>query len=328
MIFRTASIGVLAAATFLSAGVLAQSTDTEFLVLLKARRAGDAEALARERIQRNPKDDVALSYLAQTVSQDTKKRNELIPRMEKCIQEMPQSARCHHALASLYAGIAATDGITAALKYASDIKAGFARAVELDGKNFQMRRDLIQFYLQAPGLVGGSVRRAIEHASEFGKLDASRGQLLRAEIYAYEKEWDRAESLLSGIRPANDSDLADLVLDATVSLGFGLVGDKQFARAKSVFERAITASPNTALAHMGLGRALLEQKKTDAAIASLERAIALDAKVGAHYRLAVAYENKGDKQKAIAALEQFLSYRTSGAGVDEARKRLANLRQG
>jgi DNA-binding SARP family transcriptional activator len=78
---------------------------------------------------------------------------------------------------------------------------------------------------------------------------------------------------------------------------------------------------------MGLGRALLEDKQVDAAIASLERAVALDAKSGAHYRLALAYEQKGERQKAAAALEQLLSYRSTGPAVDDARKRLASLKQ-
>jgi tetratricopeptide (TPR) repeat protein len=76
-----------------------------------------------------------------------------------------------------------------------------------------------------------------------------------------------------------------------------------------------------------LGRALLEDKQVDAAIASLERAVALDGKSGAHYGLALAYEQKGDRKKAAAALEQLLSYRSTGPAVDDARKRLATLKQ-
>ena len=328
MQIRTSFLTALALALVLPGQARAQSSDAEFLALLKAQKTSDVETLARERVSQNPKDDIAWSYLAQVVSGNAKKREEIRPGVEKCRVELPGSARCHHAVGTLYAGVASSDGITAALKYASNIKEGFAKAVELDPKNYRMRRDLIQFYLQAPALVGGSVRRAVENANDFSKIDPVRGLHLRAGDHVYEKEWDKAETLLSGIRTTDDLELPDLLTQANVSLGFAMIGDKQYARAKTVFERTVSASPNTAIAHMGLGRALLEQKQTDAAIATLERAIALDAKVGAHYRLSIAYEMKGDKQKAIAALEQFLSYRATGPGVDEAKKRLANMRQG
>jgi cytochrome c-type biogenesis protein CcmH/NrfG len=58
----------------------------------------------------------------------------------------------------------------------------------------------------------------------------------------------------------------------------------------------------------------------------LERAVALDSQSGAHYRLALAYEQKGERQKAAAALEQLLSYRSTGPAIDDARKRLAALK--
>lgn len=324
----TSSLGAISALVLAlaAAPAFAQSSPSDFTALLAARKLGEVEALARERTARNPRDDVAWSVLARVVGDDAKKRDELLPQVEKCVADLPQSARCHHAAGTLYAALATSAGLSSGLKYAGRIKDSFVRAVELDAGNFQMRRDLIQFYLQAPGIAGGSVRRAVAQAEAYAALDPMRGRLLRADVHAYEKEWGPAESLLASVQPQGDADLAEQLQAARVTLGFAQLNAKEPARARQAFEAALAAAPGMALAHMGRGRALLELQEVDAAITALERAVALDAKVGAHYRLGVAYEQKGERGKAAAAFEQFLGYRPAGPGSDDARKRLASLR--
>jgi lipopolysaccharide biosynthesis regulator YciM len=189
---------------------------------------------------------------------------------------VPQSARCHPALATLYVAEIESGGMSAGLKYASRIKSGLARAVELEPRNCVMRRDLVQFYLQAPGIAGGSVRRAKERAEDFARLDPRRGQLLRVAIQTHEKRWDQAEVSIASLNAPDDAALAEQVTDAMVSLGFAMINDQQVGRARKVFENAATSAPSLAAARMGLGRALLEDRQVDAAIASLERAVALD----------------------------------------------------
>ena len=304
----------------------ATSTDAEFNVLAKARKLAELESLAREKLAKNTKDDVALWYLSRFVAGDAKKREELIPRAEQCIKDLPQSARCHSALGSMYGAAAMSAGITAGLKYAGNIKEMFQKAVELDPKHFDMRRDLNQFYLQAPGLAGGSVRKAIQNSTDFAKVDPARAQLLRAEVHIYEKEFDKAEAVISNIKPGSDSDLADSLRGTTSSLGFAMINANEAAKAQKLFERQITADATNANAHFGLGRSLLEQKQVDAAISSMERALQIDPKLTAHYRLGIAYQTKGDKPKAAAMYKQFLTYSTQGRAADDARKRLDEMK--
>lgn len=315
---------VFLAVLFVATHALGLSTDAEFNVLSRARKSAVVEALARERLAQNPQDDVALWYLGRAVAQDAGKRDELIPRAEQCIKDMPQSARCHNLLGNLY-GAVASSSMSAGLKYAGRIKGMYVTAVELDPRYFSFRRDLNQFYLYAPGIVGGSVSKAIKGSNDYAKFDPARGQVLRAEVHIYEKEFDRAESMLAAIKPGSDLQLADAVQAAITDLGFALVGDGEAARAQQLFEREIVADPGYADAHFGLGRALLEQKMFDASIASLERALQLDPKVRAHYRLGIAYQGKGDTATALAMFRQFLSYQPQGRGSDDARKRIDEL---
>lgn len=321
---RFSCLALLLAAT----PAFAQSTDADFAALSKARQFTELQAMAKARVLQNPRDDVALWYWVRSSGGDAAQRADLTARAEACVAALPQSARCHSALGGLYGQAATSGGMTAGMKLAGRIKDAFLKAVELDPRNFAMRRDLNQFYLQAPGIAGGSVRKAIQNAEAFGQFDAPRGQLLRAEVHAYEKEFPQAEALLAGIKPGADTELAQALQGSTVSLGFALMEAEQAARAQKAFERALVLdATGTAgsTAQLGLGRALLAQSQTDAAIAALERSLQLDPKSRAHYRLGQAYQAKGDLPKARASYKQFLLLVSEGRAADDARERLAKL---
>ncbi len=303
----------------------AQSTEAEFNALFQASQLAEAEALARQRLLAQPHDDVALWAWARTVAGDAKKRAEVLPRAQACVAERPQSARCHHALGSLYGAMATSSGMTEGIKLAGKIKEHLGRAVALDPRHFAMRADLIQFYLQAPGIVGGSVRQAIAHSQAYAAFDPTRAKLLRAEVHLYERELPEAAALLATAPKNPDPALALDLNDAFSNLGFGYVQAQQFEPAKQAFERVLASDAKHAAAHFGRGRALLALQQTDEAIAAMERAVQLNPRLNAHYRLGIAYQTKGDKAKAVAALKQALTLPLSSKASDDARQRLAAL---
>jgi tetratricopeptide (TPR) repeat protein len=318
---------ILAAFAALPICVLAQSTDADFELLMMERKFGEVEKLALERIAASPKDEAAVWVLANVVASDGGKRDKAIASAEACVKAAPESAKCHHALGRLYGSAATSVSLMEGIKYASRIKSEFAKAVELDPKNFDARRDLNQFYLQAPGIAGGSVRKAIENCEAHGKLNTAQGQLLRAEVHIYEKEFDKAEALLSAVKPAGDLVASRTLPQGWISLGLAMVNEKQAAKAQSLFERQLAIDMNNAMLHFALGRAQLENQAVDAAIASMERALQIDGKLSAHYRLGIAYQAKGEKTKAISAFQQFLTYATTGKSVEDAKLRLENLKR-
>lgn len=318
-------IAVAITTALFNLSVWAQSTDAEFRALVKERKFAEGESLSRERIAKNPQDDIALWHLARITSGDAKKRDELIPKVEQCIATLPQSARCQDAAGTLYGSAAMSAGMINGIKYASKIKASFEKAVELDPKLFDARRNLNQFYMQAPGIAGGSVRKAFANADSFAKFNPGLGALLRAEVHIYEKEFDKAEALLGSIKAGGDEQVTDSLSGAWTSLGFSMISNEQSGKAVSLFERLLALDMNNATLHFGLGRAQLEQKMVDAAIVSMERALKIDNKFTAHYRLGIAYQTKGDKPKAIAALKQFLTYQSQGKAADDAKKRIEEM---
>jgi tetratricopeptide (TPR) repeat protein len=305
----------------------AHASDQEFKALIKERKFAEAEKLANERVAKDPKDDTAWWYLARFGAGDQAKRGALIPQLEKCVADLPMSAKCHHALGVVYGSAALSAGVVNGIKYAGRIKDMFLKAVELDPASFEARRDLNMFYLQAPGIAGGSVRKAKANADAHAKWHAQQSQILRAEILTYEKDFEMAERTLSTLQPASgDEQTIAAAQAAWNNLGFALIGDRKHAQAVALFERRVATNPDSVSAHLGLGRAHLESGAVDAAIAALEKALALDARAAAHYRLGIAYQAKGDKAKAVAALQKFITY-GSGRALEDAKARLETLKK-
>lgn len=311
------------------AGPAWAKTDDQLSQLMRQREFGQVDRHARERLRANPSDEQAYNFVAvAALAGDQTMREDAIPVIKTCTEKLPKSSRCHHRLGQLYGVAAMSGGMMAAMKYGSQIKDLFSKAVESDPANFEARRDLIQFYLQAPGIVGGSVGSAREQAAAHVRVNPQQAKILDLDIHIYRKEWEQAEKLVAVLGVGDDAS-RNAVRSATANLGFALINANEMPRAQKIFEAALKQQPDTAVFHFGLGRALLESKQVDAAIAALERSTELDPAIGAQYRLGIAYQLKGDKPRAISNLERFLDVKPprTGKAADDARQRLEQLKR-
>ena len=75
----------------------------------------------------------------------------------------------------------------------SRAKGEFERAVALDPRNVGAHEGLVRFYSIAPGIAGGSMRRAREHASMIATVSRMRGHLANGMILEREKDLIAAE---------------------------------------------------------------------------------------------------------------------------------------
>lgn len=92
--------------------------------------------------------------------------------------------------------------------------------------------------------------------------------LLLAEALIGRERWQQADALLASLPP---SSAALVLLQAEAAIGLG-----EQERANQLLRRCLELQPNLAVAEQRLGELLLHQGNTDAAIAALSRASALD----------------------------------------------------
>jgi tetratricopeptide (TPR) repeat protein len=76
---------------------------------------------------------------------------------------------------------------------ARKVKKAFETAVSLAPLNIAARRDLMQYLVEAPWMVGGDKGKAKEQIHFIAELDPVQGRLARAAFFSAEKKWEEAE---------------------------------------------------------------------------------------------------------------------------------------
>jgi tetratricopeptide (TPR) repeat protein len=73
--------------------------------------------------------------------------------------------------------------------------AQYNKAVELAPENVEAAEARLDFYLNAPGIVGGGVDKADAEAKRITTLNVYRGAFATAHVAEHEKQWVRADSV-------------------------------------------------------------------------------------------------------------------------------------
>ena len=83
-----------------------------------------------------------------------------------------------------------------AMSYANKTRAAFEKAVELDPHNMEAVNDLFEYYLEAPGFLGGGLDKAARIARSISKNDAAEGYWAMARVSEQRKQYGAAEMQL------------------------------------------------------------------------------------------------------------------------------------
>ncbi|HWY70478.1 MAG TPA: tetratricopeptide repeat protein [Terriglobales bacterium] len=80
-----------------------------------------------------------------------------------------------------------------AISLAKKTRIAFEKAVELDPKNVEARSDLSEYYIEAPGFLGGGTDKAAAQANTVEKLEPATAYWIRARIAEHDKRNSDAE---------------------------------------------------------------------------------------------------------------------------------------
>lgn len=81
----------------------------------------------------------------------------------------------------------------AAISLAKKTRIAFEKAVELDPNNIEARSDLSEYYIEAPGFLGGGTEKAAAQANAIEKLEPATAYWIRARIAEHNKQNTNAE---------------------------------------------------------------------------------------------------------------------------------------
>jgi tetratricopeptide (TPR) repeat protein len=197
-------------------------------------------------------------------------------------------------------------------------------ALSIDPDNLDVREDLITYYTQAPGFVGGSKDKAREMAAEIRKRNAYRGSIATANLCAADKDNACVERELVNMT-TNYPDSSG----AVVSLAAFYANQKDYDKSFALLEQRLRSKPGELPTLFQIGRtAALSGQNLDRGASALKTYLASPtppngpAPANAHYRLGMIYEKKGAKD---LAREEYRTALQLNPRLEEAKKALGSL---
>ena len=270
-----------------------------------------------------PPNATAVFYLGR-VALDRDEPKEAQRWFEAAIALDDRSSTYHMWLGRAYGTQAQRAGKLSQIGLARKTKSEFERAAALDPENLDAREDLIQYYLQAPGIVGGSATKAKEQAAEIEKRDPLRGAMAHASVALDQKDFAGAErQFRSAIAAFPDS------VGPRIALGQFFVRGEKYDQAFAVFDSILAAHPDDRNALYLVGRTgAISGQRLERAEQALKDYLAAPPRpntpkpAGAHWRLGMVYEKQGRKELAA---EEYRKSLAIDPEFKEAKKSLAKL---
>jgi tetratricopeptide (TPR) repeat protein len=245
----------LALALFtLTATVSAQTFKEPALeALYVAEKADELKRVSTPRVAAMPDDAQAVLGVAMAAleADDAPARLNAIKHAQACVDKAPRAAPCQYALGTVLGVQAINEGMIKAARSVGTVRDALLAANDIDPAWYPARSALIEFYLQAPGMMGGSKSKAAELAR--AAPQAEQAKLLQTRLLMDDSKWEPALQALVAF-PNNTA--FELISDArawAVQTGLAMVNGGQSAKALPLLEKlardhASFAGPAYALA--------------------------------------------------------------------------------
>lgn len=288
----------------------------EGIALFHARRFTEARRLLEPCA---PSDPAAHFYVGRSwlAERDFERA---IPHFEKAAALEPRDADALMWLGRAYAAKAERASMFQRLSLAGKIHRLFDRAAALEPGNLGVKSDLIEFYLLAPGIMGGSVGKAREQAAEIRRRDALQGHRAFGRIEEHEKRFGAAAAEYDAASRGFPDRPEPYIWKANLA-----ARQNQTARAFEILDSLARTHPSDPTVDFKIGRLGAETgERLDLAEACLKRYLRREpAKddpplASAHYELGVVYQKRGDRDGALREWRQSVALEPGFAPAREA----------
>ncbi len=184
--------------------------------LIEAGHWKRARVLVERRLREAP-DDANATFLASQIRNAFGDHDAPLQLAEKAVRLDGGVARYHRQLAEVQGVMAQRAGMLQQFMLARRFRSEIDAALRLDPRDTQALGDLLEYYLLAPGVVGGDAKKAPPVAERIAAIDAAEGFLAKARIAEFHAEFhsdhaQREEMLrrAAEVRPASYKALAAL----------------------------------------------------------------------------------------------------------------------
>jgi Flp pilus assembly protein TadD len=160
--------------------------------------------------------------------------------LEKAFTADPSSSEIAMWLGRAFGRRAETSSPFTAPGNAAKARQYFEKSVALDPRNLEALNDLLEYYLEAPGFLGGGFDKAVAVAKQIGALDPAEGHFAQAKLAEKSKEFSSAEDQLR-----RAADLAPQQVGRVLDLARFLSKQGRYQEADQSLQRAEKVDPNS-----------------------------------------------------------------------------------
>lgn len=245
-------------------------------------------------------------------------------RFEAAVAQSPSNASYHMWAGRAQGELAMRGNPIRQMALARRIRDHFLRAVQLEPDNLSARRYLIEFYIQAPAIAGGSTTRAAEQIAEIRRRSPYLGGLNAAQLATRRNQHAVAEREYNALLTAFPDSMAPVV---------GLMSEyyrgRRWDAAAALIARMRQARPNSMLASYLTGRLAVESgRDLEAGEQGLRRYLTHTPRgddpplANAHWRLGQILQQRGDREGARREYQEALRLNPQLSGARESLNRL------
>jgi len=269
------------------------------------------EALAQiEALDADSKKSAEVDFLLASVYQQKNDLNNSIKYAANAVNKAPNVSE-HQMIYAESQGLLLqqSGGVMGKLGQAKRLRKAFQKAVALDPDNLRARNGLSQFYLQAPGIVGGSKKKALAEAQTIYAKNKKMAYPLLVQIYQETKKPAKAHAVLN-----EWSQTTPDAWEPVMGLVFIEQSQNNFDKSYEVLSAWLEKNPQHLPANYQIGRlAAISGDYLDAGESGLLFYLSQPLeKYGiehqhAHRRLAMLYQHKKEIEKAKAEVAKGLA---------------------
>ncbi len=169
-----------------------QSLFAEVDLLFKSEQYTEAETVLHSLLNNNPNEIKALELLGETYAIQ-QNWDEAVEIYKHLVEIDVMNANYHYQYGGAMGMKAIRSNKFLALLMINDIKYEFLKASELDVDYIESRWALVVFYMELPGILGGSKKNALLYSDALQKLSPVDGYLSKGYIYETDEDLKLAE---------------------------------------------------------------------------------------------------------------------------------------
>ena len=291
--------------------------------LFEQRRYAEAKMRLQRLAADNPEDPQLAYYLGRIALVEGNPKA-AAHWLERATRAAPTTGEYHRWLGRAYAREALRASKLRGAVLAGRIRDAFETAVALDPEDVDARFDLLQFYIVAPAIAGGNVRKARMHAGEIAQRNPYRGRLAAGMIAERRGSPEDARREYVGALTAFPDSAA-----AYYALGGLEQRNGDAVAALRTYETLLERRPDERAVYYHIGRTgSLSGVALERAAEALRIYLAEPPREGdpslasAHYRLALVLQQLGDTARAKQEYTVTLRLDPTQREAREALKRL------